>query len=147
MVRLKNRWLLFEIIYEDTIQNRKYEELTSRDINSAIKDSVQQNFGDYGSGCIAASLSVKYFSPYTNIGIIRVSREHYNLVWSALTFITQIQSRFCLFRVLHLGAIEYNQDQLLHLKKQIEFHGGKVDESIDIIKIEESNNEIKAIEA
>lgn len=49
-------------------------------------------------------MSVKYFSSYTNIGIIRVSREHYQLVWSALTFITQVKSRFCLFRVLHLGG-------------------------------------------
>lgn len=64
MVRLKNRWLLFEVMYADPTQNRKYEELTSRDINSVIKDSIQQNFGDYGSGCVAASLSGKINSKH-----------------------------------------------------------------------------------
>ncbi|CAG8730492.1 1160_t:CDS:1, partial [Acaulospora morrowiae] len=56
MVRLKNRWLLFEIIFEDNSQ-KKRELLTPRDISSAIKESIQQNFGDYGSGCVASSLS------------------------------------------------------------------------------------------
>jgi ribonuclease P/MRP protein subunit POP5 len=66
MVRLKNRWLLFEIIFEDTFHlsssssfssPQKLESLSTRDVYSAIKDSVQINFGDYGVGCIAASIS------------------------------------------------------------------------------------------
>jgi ribonuclease P/MRP protein subunit POP5 len=68
MVRLKNRWLLFEIIFEDALNNstsssytlptsQKVEALSNRDVYSTIKESIQINFGDYGVGCIAASIS------------------------------------------------------------------------------------------
>src|ERR1043165_8712574 len=78
MVRLKNRWLLFEVIFEDTFHqtisssytlphssarppSKKVEALSTRDVYSAIKDSIQINFGDYGVGCIAASISGTLF--------------------------------------------------------------------------------------
>ena len=73
MVRLKNRWLLFEVIFEDTLHStstsytlhstpsQKVEALSTRDVYSAIKDSIQINFGDYGVGFIAASISGTLF--------------------------------------------------------------------------------------
>jgi ribonuclease P/MRP protein subunit POP5 len=70
MVRLKNRWLLFEVIFEDTLHHttssarpssQKVEALSTRDVYSAIKESIQINFGDYGVGCVAASISGTLF--------------------------------------------------------------------------------------
>ncbi|CAB4411944.1 unnamed protein product [Rhizophagus irregularis] len=164
MVRLKNRWLLFEVIFEDTFHvsssssssppSQKLEALSTRDVYSAIKNSVQINFGDYGVGCIAASISVKYFSPFTNIGVLRISRDHYHIVWGAMTFITQIKTRNCLIRVLHLGgtikqcqlsAINYDRDQILLLRRQAELRGDT--EIVDINELfEQSKNQIMAIE-
>ncbi|GBC04741.1 hypothetical protein RclHR1_05840002 [Rhizophagus clarus] len=163
MVRLKNRWLLFEVIFEDNSHlhssssfssSRKQEALSTRDVYSAIKDSVQINFGDYGVGCIAASISVKYFSPFTNIGVLRISRDHYHIVWGAMTFITQIKTRRCLIRVLHLGgtikqcqlsAINYDRDQILLLKRHAELHDDN--KFIDIDELfKQSKSQIMAME-
>jgi len=163
MVRLKNRWLLFEVIFEDTLHHstssysspsQKLEALSTRDVYSAIKDSVQTNFGDYGVGCIASSISVKYFSPFTNIGVLRISRDHYHIVWGATTFITQIKTRRCLIRVLHLGgtikqcqlsAINYDRDQILMLRRQAELHGDIESVNVDEL-FEQSKSQIMAME-
>ncbi|CAG8781205.1 25242_t:CDS:2 [Racocetra persica] len=123
MVRLKHRWILFETLFEDTShQDTSVEPLTSHNIFTTVKESIQSNFGDYGRGCVSSSLNVKYYSPHTNIGLLRVSRDHYRIVWCALTFITQINSRTCTIRVLHVGGtikqcqtsvIEYDMEQIL----------------------------------
>ncbi|CAG8437107.1 2275_t:CDS:2 [Funneliformis mosseae] len=158
MVRLKNRWLLFEIVFEDTLQRststKNVETLSSKDVYSAIKDSIKTNFGDYGVGCVAASLNVKYFSPFTNIGVLRVSRDHYHIAWGAMTFISQIKTKNCLLRVLYLGAtikqcqlsaIDYDRDQILLLKRQAELHDDA--ESLDVDELlEQSKSQILAIE-
>ncbi|RIA91172.1 hypothetical protein C1645_768217 [Glomus cerebriforme] len=167
MVRLKNRWLLFEFIFDDTPDkfhlstsssysslSQKFEALSTRDVYSVIKDSIQLNFGDYGVGCIAASISVKYFSPFTNIGVLRVSRDHYHIVWGAMTFISQIKTRSCLIRVLHLGgtikqcqlsAINYDRDQILLLRRQAELRGDTKSVNVDEL-FEQSKNQIMAME-
>ena len=75
---------------------------------------------------------VKYYSPYTNVAILRVSRDHFRHVWTALTFMTNIKSRPCIIRVLHVGgtiklvqnqALVQNKQMLVELKKTHEFQG------------------------
>lgn len=39
---------------------------------------------------LTRSTTVKYFSPATSTAIIRVSRDYYRLVWTALTYITHL---------------------------------------------------------
>ncbi|CAG8736347.1 17969_t:CDS:2 [Gigaspora rosea] len=123
MVRLKHRWILFETLFENTShQDTSIDPLTSHDIYITVKESIQLNFGDYGRGCTSSSLNGTYYSPHTNIGLLRVSRDYYRMAWCALTFITQINSRSCTIRVLHVGGtikqcqklvIEYDREQLL----------------------------------
>ena len=55
MVRLKNRWLLFEITYDSTCP----PDLNLRDISSAVKESIGFNFGDIGLGSVLSSISGK----------------------------------------------------------------------------------------
>ncbi|KAI9821859.1 MAG: hypothetical protein M1827_002441 [Pycnora praestabilis] len=113
MVRLKNRYLLVNILYPTTSTTTtdpfppsnptskslpglvKFHQPTSDKVTPQllvriIKTEVGNLFGDYGVGVIAGSLSVKYLSPATSTLIIRVSRAHYRLVWAALTFITTL---------------------------------------------------------
>ncbi|KAG9305166.1 hypothetical protein G9A89_010674 [Geosiphon pyriformis] len=177
MVRMKNRWLLFEVIFEDDkilplpkpekgstsggkkndkidtdhfndndpsgndagftiITSRQFSSsstyLTTREINHALRDSVCHNFGDVGIGWVIGSLSVKYFSPFTNHGILRVSREYYHIVWGALSFINEVRGRSCLFRVIHLSgtikkcqlaAIELDREQILTRRTMAESRG------------------------
>ncbi|KAL1919116.1 uncharacterized protein VTP21DRAFT_2498 [Calcarisporiella thermophila] len=163
MVRFKNRWILFEVIWEkslvDSTVDGKYLPaaqgdfvLSSRDLIGMIKDAVLHNFGDYGQGCVQSSLSIKYFSAHTNIGILRVSRDHFRMAWGALTFIKQICGRQCMIRVIHNGgtikkcqhaAIEYDREQILALAKRHESKGRNFPSDQLLI---ESKNHIMSIE-
>jgi ribonuclease P/MRP protein subunit POP5 len=49
-------------------------------------------------------VTVKYFSPATSTGIVRVGREHYRLVWAALTYVREIKGRPCVLRVVHVSG-------------------------------------------
>src|SRR5438874_13131663 len=78
MVRLKNRWLLFELIFEETTNqqqivtsqstSQKLEtiSISTRDIYNVVKESVQNNFGDYGTGCVSTSISGWYLLLFTS---------------------------------------------------------------------------------
>ncbi|KAK5165257.1 RNA-binding protein pop5 [Saxophila tyrrhenica] len=110
MVRVKHRYLLVNILYPDdntssgattskgqkdvpyAVQFHKptSDRVDTRMFMQMIRNGVADLFGDYGSGMTAASLQVKYFSPATSTAIIRVARDHYRLVWAALTFTTQL---------------------------------------------------------
>ncbi|KAG0328958.1 hypothetical protein BG000_000261 [Podila horticola] len=159
MVRFKNRYLLFEIIYADTPlgytsipalttsaldvanqpsggespfgdtgrNNCRLPPLANKDLVFALKDSIAENFGDYGAGLTQRPLTLKYFSPHTNIGIIRISREELHIVWGALTFIKELKGRSCMIKVIHtsgtikkcqLTTIRYDRDRIMFLRNQ-----------------------------
>jgi len=126
MVRLKHRYLLTEIIFAD---GKSDASMKSKDIGRVLKDSLELVHGSYGLGSVIGSLQVKYFNPVTSVALIRVSRDNYDILWSAMTFITQMRKRECLFRVIHLGGtirscqkvlLEYNREQLTVLLNKVE---------------------------
>ncbi|KAH6635147.1 Rpp14/Pop5 family-domain-containing protein [Chaetomium sp. MPI-SDFR-AT-0129] len=113
MVRLKDRYLLVNIIYTDlppgqaptTKANNNnnatvsdlllYNQPTSNDLRPqlllrAIRAEVAVLFGDCGAGAVDRSLQVKYLSTATSTFILRVSRAHYRLVWAALAFMGHV---------------------------------------------------------
>lgn len=127
MVRLKHRYLLVNILYPDakdathasnarsgddlpyTVQFRQpsSDRLDIKILTRLIRDGVAELFGDYGSGMIAGSLQVKYFSPATSTAIIRVSRDHYRLVWAALAFTTKLPrpvDQACVMQVVRVSG-------------------------------------------
>lgn len=75
-----------------------------------IRDQVQDLYGDYGIGMVSAGLKstlakslpphpkpklthsclVNYHSPSTSTAIIRCPRDHYEMVWAALTYVTHL---------------------------------------------------------
>lgn len=73
-----------------------------------LRDAVEDLYGDYGSGMVSSSLkgtegasrtcaqqllirpTVNYFSPSTSTAIIRCPRDHYEMVWAALTYVTRL---------------------------------------------------------
>eukprot|EP00037_Helgoeca_nana_P012191 m.110369 g.110369 ORF g.110369 m.110369 type:complete len:149 (+) comp21302_c0_seq30:161-607(+) len=116
MVRLKHRYLLTEVLFSDdkVDPSTKWGELLR-----AVKEGVQLAHGDFGTSCVSSSIQIKYFNPYTRIMLIRVSRDHYEMVWSALTFLTQFNQRECIFRVIHLaGTIRSCQKHLLRFQQK-----------------------------
>ncbi len=102
MVRIKHRYLLVQILYpfpQTTDSNAPDSVLfhapTPPHISSStlihlLRTQVSLLFGDYGSGVLAAGLSVKYFSNATSTAIVRCPRAHYRLAWAALTFVTEL---------------------------------------------------------
>ncbi|ETW82624.1 RNase P [Heterobasidion irregulare TC 32-1] len=120
MVRFKNRWILVEFLPApgDPEPTRGAVELTGKHVWAALRQSVIAHFGDTGWGAVGASLSVKYFSPTTNLCIVRVAREPYRIAWAAATLLSSIEGRPCIPNVVHvsgtikhaqLAAIEHNR--------------------------------------
>ena len=132
MGSVQNRWILVEFIpiAQGTAQLGKSTITNSIDgkaIWSALKQSVLNNFGDTGWGAVGLSLTgmqilvstsslgspdqfsvfkftVKYFSPTTNICIIRVARDQHNIAWGALTLLTSIEGTRYLPNVVHVSG-------------------------------------------
>jgi ribonuclease P/MRP protein subunit POP5 len=115
MVRFKARYLLFRIHFENNVT---LEHLTSQQLFPIIKSSLLLHFGTIGLG-LCSSLHLKYFSPFTNIGILRISREEFRKVWASLTFIHTIQNVRCSIQVVHVsGTIKSIQKEIIFLNER-----------------------------
>ncbi|KAF3039537.1 hypothetical protein E8E12_006647 [Didymella heteroderae] len=103
MVRVKFRYLVVNFLYpEPTSKQRaglpdlvQIHSPTPDAFNAGalirlLRDAVEDLYGDYGSGMVSSSLKVNYFSPSTSTAIIRCPRDHYEIVWAALTYITKL---------------------------------------------------------
>lgn len=68
---------------------------------------------------IAFSSATRYFNAHTQIMLLRVSRDHYEALWSAMTLMSSFNQRPCLFRVIHLsGTIRSSQKHLLAFQQR-----------------------------
>ncbi|QYS93976.1 Ribonuclease P [Trichoderma simmonsii] len=143
MVRIKERYLLVNIIYPpDAAVSRArvpalvaqhqptIAKLTPQALVRAIKAEVLLLYGDYGAGALEGNLSVKYLSLATSTFILRCNRAHYQLLWSALTFMDRVpvkDGRPCIFRVVRVSgtirkieeiAVERARKLILEVKAQ-----------------------------
>ncbi|GLB44779.1 putative component of ribonuclease P, a protein complex that generates mature tRNA molecules by cleaving their 5'-ends [Lyophyllum shimeji] len=113
MVRFKNRWLLVELIPVGTQPQSTAaptHHLEGKHIWAAVRQSVLANFGDVGWGAVGLSLNVKYYSPTTNICIIRVARDHHRIAWGAVTLLSAIEGVRYIPNVVHVsGTIKHAQ--------------------------------------
>ena len=105
----------------------QHDELSSKQVWAALKQSVITHFGDAGWGAVGSSLTststssasdpisfatkltrtgpaVKYFSPKTNLCIIRVARDPHKLAWASVTLITAIDGRRYVPHVVHVSG-------------------------------------------
>jgi len=125
MVRFKNRYLLVEYRLAGKYQNKPT--LTKDDLFGAVKNSVKENFGEYGLSVLYIGLQstrhqqnfitpskaklifnflllVKYFNDDTQTFIIRCSHAHHKILWSAITLVTKIRDEPASLSVLHVGG-------------------------------------------
>ncbi|KAL2282480.1 hypothetical protein FJTKL_10573 [Diaporthe vaccinii] len=139
MVRIKERYLLVDIVYPEAAQNQVkaglpdllvYNQPTAnacnaRSIQYAIKAQITDLFGDYGAGAVERSLRVKYLSNATSTCILQCSREHYRLVWAALTMMKHVPTKQgpglpCIFRVVRVsGTIKKVEEEAIRRAKQL----------------------------
>ena len=78
--------------------------LTQRDLYFALQKSVETNFGTFGSATIGSSLQVRHYNPKIQVGVVRASKVHAEIVQAALTFITTIKEVACRLEVFHLSG-------------------------------------------
>ncbi|KAF2428324.1 hypothetical protein EJ08DRAFT_592268 [Tothia fuscella] len=136
MVRIKHRYLLINILYPskapnfstkddipDVIQFRAPtpDNFETGVLLRMIKEGVNELYGDYGLGMIAGSLKIIYLSAPTSTAIIRVSRDHYRLVWTALTMATRLPKPVdlpCVIQVVRTsGTIRKAEEEAIRRAK------------------------------
>ncbi|KAK0627258.1 Rpp14/Pop5 family-domain-containing protein [Immersiella caudata] len=134
MVRLKDRYLLVNIVYTDVqpghakgpvsdlmLYNQPTTgELKPQHLLKAVRSEVNALFGDCGSGAVGG-LQVKYLSQATSTFILRISRDHYRLVWAALSFMNRLpfkDGRPCVYRVVRVsGTIRKVEEEAVRRAK------------------------------
>ncbi|XP_062944303.1 ribonuclease P/MRP protein subunit POP5 [Cynocephalus volans] len=125
MVRFKHRYLLCELVSDDP---RCRLSLEDRVLSGLVRDTIARVHGTFGAAACSIGFAVRYLNAYTGIVLLRCRKEFYQLVWSALPFITYLEIKGhrypCFFNTLHVGGtirtcqkflIQYNRRQLLIL--------------------------------
>ncbi|KAK3938779.1 ribonuclease P/MRP protein subunit POP5 [Diplogelasinospora grovesii] len=159
MVRLKDRYLLVNILYSDLPPGHPKDapvpdlllynqptagELRPQHLLKAIRGEVAALFGDCGAGAVDRSLQVKYLSSATSTFILRISRAHYRLVWAALAFMNSLPvgrpGRPCVYRVVRVSGTMRKVEQaaiqrakLLMLAARDEMAGNKNTSALDAL--------------
>lgn len=107
------------------IRHATQSELTPQLLLRAVKAETLALFGDCGAGAVERTLSskqasltisssldvahnqVKYFNRATSTFILRITRDHFRLVWTALTFMNCVPVRDgppCVYRVARVSG-------------------------------------------
>ena len=93
-------------------------QVTTGLLANLIRRQIEFHFGDFGAGATASTLNIKYFSQVTSTGIIRVAREHYRIVWAAMTFISEILGQPVVFAVQRVsGTIRKAELHIIKMNK------------------------------
>ncbi|KAL5325714.1 hypothetical protein ACEPPN_006844 [Leptodophora sp. 'Broadleaf-Isolate-01'] len=178
MVRLKHRYLLVNILYPELEKSQSKSNvpdivvfnqptsasLTNQALLRGLRAEISSLFGDYGSGAVSESLTVKYLSPATSTFILRVARAHYRIVWAALSLMSSVpiqDGKKCVFRVVRVSgtirkaeeeAIRRARELILKAQREAEdkgesalqgIFGGQIEEgsSTDILMVDRSDSE------
>ena len=110
MVRFKKRYFVVEFDRTQHVNHANHqfdlEPLNSKDIDvaNAVKDKVQELYGDFGRASITVGFKVIYANPTTRLVIIRTRHGPHRLVASALPFVTKIRNDGVVGRLLYTGA-------------------------------------------
>ncbi|KAH8678880.1 Rpp14/Pop5 family-domain-containing protein [Tricladium varicosporioides] len=137
MVRLKNRYLLVNILYPEiddaqsksivpdliAINQPTTNALTQHTLLKHLRLQISELFGDYGSGAVSDNLQVKYLSNATSTFILRVSRAQYQLVWAALSMMNNVPTKDgkkCVYRVVKVsGTVRKVEEEAIRRAKEM----------------------------
>lgn len=96
MVRLKHRYITAQILPNErtfSSSSSSGDSLNQNMLQSTLRDKIRNLFGDVGSGDFGGSTYVRFFdSEYSQIMVIRTTREGESNVHFALSCITKIES-------------------------------------------------------
>ncbi|KAI5953631.1 POP5 [Candida jiufengensis] len=156
MVRIKHRYILFEILYPPTPKNASQQELeeyiesetnvlltlhksSPQNINyktilHAIRKSLHEHYGDVGSGSAGMLMTIKYFSNKTSTGIIRCGRSQFETIIGAMSMINCIDGVDLVMSCIHVsGTIKKCEEfSILNTKKLMGKMGKVKDNDINV---------------
>lgn len=120
MVRVKNRYMCLDIkLWQDDQKRPDSFPLSARSINGFLREQIKTNFGDLGAGLVLSGMQVKYFSPKTNVAILKVPRDHCRMVATTLSLATQIHKRPCSVYAVHIsGTIKKCQRAAIRMDRE-----------------------------
>ncbi|RKP01883.1 hypothetical protein CXG81DRAFT_25447 [Caulochytrium protostelioides] len=108
MVRIKHRYLVIALHgLPDSVA------VSSSDVWHALQDALVTNFGSAGGATCGESLLLKYWSPVTRHGVVRLLRDDLPTVWAAVTLITKLKGQPCAITVGHVGGTIKSCQQVL----------------------------------
>lgn len=134
MVRLKQRYILFDVLYppgdtsfsgssQDAILALCQPSPTSvnpKTLTQTLRKVLQDHYGDFGAGTAGMLISVKYFSNKTSTGILRCLRQTFQQVMAALTLMNTIANKEVIVRCLHVsGTIKKCENLSIARSKQM----------------------------
>jgi ribonuclease P/MRP protein subunit POP5 len=98
MVKFKSRYILIEPKFEN--DGFSLKNMDPGKLQNLIKKQVEILFGDIGLGKINKNLQISFLQKFTNLLIIRVSRDHVKLLWTVLSLMTQIDGEAVKMHIL-----------------------------------------------
>ncbi|SGZ40864.1 uncharacterized protein HGUI_03064 [Hanseniaspora guilliermondii] len=135
MVRIKNRYILFELLYPPTecynTENIIFEHrnpskpksvINPKTILYEVRKQIKYYLGDQSLGKANITLQVKYFNNVTSVGILKCSAEYYKTVVLGLSMIQTINNdkQKVIINVVKLsGTINKLQDHSIKRNKEL----------------------------
>ncbi|KAF0266971.1 hypothetical protein FOG48_03959 [Hanseniaspora uvarum] len=135
MVRIKNRYILFELLYppsdcmasEDIIFQHRNPNKTKSVINPKtiiyeLRKQIKLYLGEQGLGKANMTLQMKYFNNVTSVGILKCSAEYYKTVVLGLSMIQNFNNDKAqiIVNVVKLsGTINKLQDHSIKRNKEL----------------------------
>ena len=66
---------------------------------------MQENFGDFGVGCILTLLQVRHYHSETGLLLVRVAREHASMLRGAITLVCFLQHQPVRLAVIRASGV------------------------------------------
>ena len=103
-MRLKRRYIICQALAQDESDPASGEEYNARDLQNAIKEKVENLFGDIGLGSFGTSSMITVFDIKTKIFVLRTPREAETNVRLALACITMVKAKSLILRTLGVAG-------------------------------------------
>ncbi|MES1909858.1 MAG: hypothetical protein MHM6MM_002549 [Cercozoa sp. M6MM] len=101
MVRFKNRYVLYQISWEDPLQSTFR---TSKHVYDVVRAQVVRQYGQFPWGLLKRHTHVKYYNAETGLCIIRMPRDQSDVITSSVASIGTVAKRRVMFRQLWMSA-------------------------------------------
>lgn len=103
MVRFKNRYIVFTIKPQDD-DDEHQAAWKNTYVSDAIKQKVQQLYGDIGVAAIRDGFDAKYCNVQTKIAIVRLRHGPHKFALHAISLINKVGKRSVNTKILYVGA-------------------------------------------